>query len=191
MIVVVTGGPGSGKTTLVEAFSHLGYPTVPEAAIAVIAELNERLGVEEQKTWRRTHRQEFQELVARRQAKNEAELSPGMHATFLDRGRFDGLAYCHHFGDDIPEVVIKIANEGHYDHVLLLETLPEEIFAERGETGRMSNRTDSLAIRDQIEDIYIKSGFSLVHIPVMPVKDRVRMALDTLGLPPPGMNSGV
>ena len=46
MRVVVTGGPGSGKTTLVEALGRRGYATVPEAAIQVIEAKNAELGVE-------------------------------------------------------------------------------------------------------------------------------------------------
>ena len=44
--VVVTGGPGSGKTTLVEALAARVYATVPEAGIQVIEALNREPGLE-------------------------------------------------------------------------------------------------------------------------------------------------
>lgn len=34
--VVITGGPGSGKTSLVEALAALGHPVEPEAGRAII-----------------------------------------------------------------------------------------------------------------------------------------------------------
>jgi predicted ATPase len=35
---VVTGGPGGGKTTLINALGRLGFPTAPEGGRAIICE---------------------------------------------------------------------------------------------------------------------------------------------------------
>ena len=37
--VVLTGGPGSGKTSLVEHYQKAGHAIVPEAALQIIQEL--------------------------------------------------------------------------------------------------------------------------------------------------------
>lgn len=34
--IVITGGPGSGKTTLIEALARAGFQTMPEAGRAII-----------------------------------------------------------------------------------------------------------------------------------------------------------
>jgi predicted ATPase len=44
--VVLTGGPHSGKTTLIEELRRRGQRVVPEAALALIEELNAAMGVE-------------------------------------------------------------------------------------------------------------------------------------------------
>jgi len=33
---VITGGPGSGKTSLIDALSRRGFPSMPEAGRAII-----------------------------------------------------------------------------------------------------------------------------------------------------------
>ena len=93
-LVVITGGPGSGKTSLVDYLGSLGYATVPEAAIQIIDELNREHGVRGQMAWRRQHFAEFTRLVCRRQAALEAACSVAEgDIAFCDRGRPDIKAY--------------------------------------------------------------------------------------------------
>lgn len=182
MRVVVTGGPGSGKSTLVAALGRRGFATVEEAAIQVIAELNAERGVEGQKAWRRAHKSEFQELVARRQAALEEAVPEDTAVLFLDRGRLDGLAYCRHFGADVPLVVAEVADAARYDRVLMLDTLPDEVFADRGASGRTSGRAASLAIGAAIEAVYRERGYEPVRLPVAQIEERAEIALGLLGL---------
>jgi predicted ATPase len=177
--VVITGGPGSGKTTLVEAVGARGFATVPEAAIEVIAELNAELGLEEQKAWRRAHVDEFQRLVLERQLAQEAEARDGT-AVFLDRGVVDGLGYCRHFGTEPPPELLAASAEDRYDRVFLLDTLPEVIV--RGDTGRTSDRAASLAIAERIAEVYRERGLEPVRVPVASVEERVGLVLGALGL---------
>src|SRR5687767_4462428 len=93
--VVVTGGPHSGKTTLLHALAERGCRTVPESALQVIDELNERFGVAGQVEWRKSNRLEFQEMIAARQLALEAAVDESdPRPVFFDRGLHDGLAYC-------------------------------------------------------------------------------------------------
>ena len=43
--VVLSGGPGSGKTALVEHYQKAGHATVPEAALQIIQELTRSMGL--------------------------------------------------------------------------------------------------------------------------------------------------
>ena len=181
LMIVVTGGPGSGKTTLVEEMAKLGYATAPEAAIQVIAELNERLGVDEQKVWRREHRTEFQLSILRRQVEIEERLlEEAPEVAFLDRGRLDGLAYCRFFGEPVPEELARLAPQGRYDRVLLLDTLSR--FEDRAATGRTSDRAQSIALQGALAEVYREAGFEPLTVPELPVPERVRFVLDALGL---------
>ena len=178
--VVITGGPGSGKTTLVEALGARGFATVPEAAIQVIAELNEALGVDGQKAWRREHRLEFQERVLERQiALEEAAGEPPV--LFLDRGRLDGVAYCRHFDAPLPPGYEERAAGGRYDRVFVLETLAN--FADRSATGRTSDRAESVALGAVIEAVYREAGHQVERVPELAdAGARLAFVLDALGL---------
>ena len=183
-LVVVTGGPGSGKTTLVEALGDLGYATAPEAAIQVIAELIEEMGNEEQKAWRGRHRRAFQLRILERQLALEAELlerRPGI--AFLDRSRLDGLAYCRHFGEEPPPELLQAARSCRYDRVLILDTLTD--FVLRADSGRTSDREASLAIRDVLEEVYRAHGMDPIRVPELPPDERVSFVQAALELGPP------
>lgn len=183
MRVVLSGGPGSGKTSTIEALAARGHAIVPEAGIQCIAELNAELGLEGQREWRRAHRLEFQMRVLARQLANEARATaaPGAHL-FLDRGVVDGLGYCRHFGERPPPELERAARAARYDRVFVLDTLPD--FPERGSSGRSSGRADSLALRDRIEEAYRELGHRPTRVPVMSIEERADFVLAQLAAAP-------
>ena len=180
--VVITGGPCSGKTTVVEALAGLGYRTVPEAAIEVIADLTRDLGLEGQAKWRSEHREAFQVLIIEKQAALEAAAASdpdGDRALFLDRGRLDGLAYCRVFDAPVPPEVEEGCRDLPYDRVFLLDTLTD--FDGRAATGRTSDRERSLKIRDELRRTYAERGLEPVCLPEASVEGRIERILADLG----------
>src|SRR3989338_5064183 len=87
---VVTGGPGFGKTTLLNELRHLGFCVVPEAARLVAGEFP---GIEKSSA-------QFQELAAKKQMDLESVI--GADVAFLDRGLPDALAYAERDGYGLP-----------------------------------------------------------------------------------------
>lgn len=181
MLVVITGGPYSGKTTLVEALGRRGHRTVSEAAIDVIAELNEELGLEGQKRWRFEHRREFQLRVLRLQVRREEEAARESGGpVFLDRSRLDGIAYCRYYGTPPPAELLHAAQRIRYDHVFVLDTLSHVHV--RSASGRTSDRATSLALRERIVEVYTEYGYEPVPVPETPVEERVHFVLERIGL---------
>lgn len=178
---VITGGPYSGKTSVIEALAQRGYAVVPEAAIQIIGELNDELGVEEQREWRQKNLMAFQHRIAERQAALEAEARVfGSGDSFCDRGLLDGGAYLA-FHQQSPDAALRalFANAS-YGKIFLLDTLRE--FRTRTTTGRQSTRDDSVRIRNLLREAYETAGYTCIDIPEMPVSDRVDVILVHVGL---------
>src|SRR3989344_6176416 len=85
---ILTGGPGTGKTTMIQEFKRRGYRTFPEVARQIIAEeQGKEKGI---LPW--TDLGSFQELVVERQVAQEKDVSTNKKI-FLDRALPDNLAY--------------------------------------------------------------------------------------------------
>ena len=178
--VVITGGPGSGKTSLVVHLGSLGYATVPEAAIQIIDELNREYGVPGQIEWRQKHPAEFQRLVTRRQAALEAACTVAEGGVgFCDRGRPDARAYAELFGFQLGSEVMSLVESQQYLRVFLLDTLSS--FKVRSATGRTSGRERSMRIHDLLYEAYRSFGYSPILVPELSIRGRARFVLSELG----------
>lgn len=175
-LIVITGGPGSGKTTLIQALAARGHAIVPEAAIQVIEELNAERGVDGQRAWRRANLRAFQQRVLQCQERFEDEArASDAERVYLDRSRMDGLAYYRHFGETPPAELLASIDSVRYDAVFLLDTLAH--FDERGASGRSSDRAESIALRDRLLQVYRDYGYEPVFVPERSIEERVEFVL--------------
>lgn len=173
VMVVLTGGSHSGKTTCINALAARGYQTIPEAGLMAINELNEKLGVRNQTLWRRDHFAEFQALVTRKQVLNESghRSDPKHPCVFCDRGIADGLAYCQ-LHDQLPSSELLHYVRTHpYHAAFVLDTLP--IFDQRSDTGRSSTPKDSIELNHYLKQAYQAIGCTVYAVPVASVEDRL------------------
>ncbi|MBL8896994.1 MAG: ATP-binding protein [Planctomycetes bacterium] len=179
--IVITGGPYSGKTSLLERLASRGFRTLPEAAIRVIDALNTELGVEGQRTWRLAHAVDFQDRVAREQELQERglQLRDG-EVLFADRGLPDSIGYCRYKGVEPPRWLVEATREKRYTEVLLLDTL--STFDRRLSSGRTSTYEDSLRIRDHLRATYEELGYPVLSVPELPIGERDAFALRLLSL---------
>lgn len=168
---VITGGPGSGKTTVVNLLSGMGYKTTIEHARHYLD--MQRLNgssVEEIKS----HQREFQLAVLRMQIENEKQLNPD-DLVFLDRAVPDAHAYYHYLQiPEDPELGDALLNIS-YRKVFILELLPLVNDYARTEDEQAQHR-----IHEAIIEVYQSLPFPVVRVPVMSPADRVQFILDNL-----------
>lgn len=170
--IVLTGGPHSGKTTLLQYLKGAGHSTVSEAALLLIENLNVKMGITEQIRWRKENRAEFQDMVARLQIELEAQLVTNTSEfVFFDRGLLDGLAYCEASGVEPPKVFSSVEMQNRYDGIFVLQTIVP--FEQRSATGRMSDEQNSIRLSQYIFDTYTKYGYRPVWISQCSVEERV------------------
>jgi predicted ATPase len=180
--VVITGGPGAGKTSLVAHLGSLGYATVPEAGIQIIDELNREHWVPGQVKWRQQHPAEFLRLAMVRMAALETActVAEGRFG-FCDRGRPDALAYAELFGSELDSEVRSLIESQRYLRVFLLDTLSD--FPARPATGRTSDRERSVRVNALLFEAYRSLGYAPFRVPELPTGDRARFVLSELGEP--------
>ena len=177
MKIVLTGAPGSGKTTLIESLGELGEQTVPEAAIDVIQALVKEMGLSEQDEWRRGDPLGFQQRIYRHQTELEAVLDPSRRS-FLDRGTLDGLAYLEMFNTHAPESFKVELAAHHYDHIFFIEPLNLDDLDLRQESGRNDSVEEAAKLVELLQAVYRNNGYTIHRIPPLPVAERVQYVLD-------------
>ena len=172
--VVITGGSYSGKTKLINTIAQNGFNIVPEAAIEVIKELNEKLGLERQKKWRTENVDKFQIEIIKRKISLEKSCHEGLY--FCDRGVFDSIAYLRFSNRKIPLIISNITKNHHYDLVFILDTLKN--FVIRKDEGRKSSREDSLKQNSLLYKVYTETRM-LSNPPGVGIKSRTKPPLSS------------
>lgn len=170
---VITGGPSTGKSTLLDELEKLGHKIVPEAARTRIdQELARGLTIEQI----RADEKAFQHSVMKLKDEIEKQMDPAI-ATFFDRGKPDTWAYLRHYGFTPPEWIDKSIKNSDYKKVFLLDPLAtfEKDYA------RTEDASFVKSITDLLEQAYKDAGQTLLRVPVLPVKERLNFILQHLG----------
>ncbi len=168
---VLTGGPGVGKTTVVETLRRRGHAVLPEAARLIIEE--EVAKSSDVVPWKDIKK--FQEAVAQRQIDTEREKGKEAGAVFLDRSLIDGYAYCV-LGNVVPPKVILQEGRGRYEKVFLLEPLEEY----RRDGARKEERELALVIHREIVNAYERFGYSVIRVPVLSAEARAEFIVNAI-----------
>jgi predicted ATPase len=168
---VITGGPGSGKTTVVNHLNMLGYHTTIEHARHFIdTQMITGRTVEEI----REKRKEFQLGILDMQILQESSLSPD-ELVFLDRAIPDALAYYRFLNLPVDKKLETSLKKASYKKIFILESLPLVNDYARREDG-----ADQKKIADLITEVYESLPFPVIHMPVLPPEERVDFILKNL-----------
>lgn len=174
--IVVTGGPGSGKTTLVEALAAAGYAIEPEAGRAVI--LEQRAAGGEGLPWR--DRGLFADLMLDRDIAAHARREGAEEPVFFDRGLPDVAGYLTLSGMVIPARIDTAARTLRYHDTVFIAPVWPEIFTRDSE--RRQDLAEARRTWEAMAAIYPAYGYRVVELPKASVADRVAMILDHLDL---------
>ncbi len=173
-IIVLAGGPSSGKTTLINALVEKGFICYPEISRAIIKEAQEQ-GIDqlflEQPLL-------FSEMLLQGRIKQHQEAhEEETNVVFLDRGIPDVLAYMHYIGDSYPKSFSDACNNHRYHKVFLLPPW-KEIYVSDAE--RYESYEQAVLIHEHLEETYRNFGYDLVTIPKDTVENRVAFLLQHL-----------
>ena len=133
---VITGGPGSGKSTLVEALVRQGVTAMPEAGRAII---QDQLAIGgEALPWR--DRSAFAELMLSWEMRSYREALKRTGTVVFDRGVPDVVGYLRLCGLPVPPRMVKAAEVFRYSRCVFIAPPWLEIYAQDAEGSSRSRR---------------------------------------------------
>jgi predicted ATPase len=173
---ILTGGPGSGKSTLIAALRQAGYAGTDEAGRAVIRDQAAIGGGA-------LPRQDpglFAEMMLCWEMRSYRIAERQTGPVFFDRGIPDVVGYLRFTGLPVPAHMTKAVAAFRYSRRVFVAPPWPAIFrqdAERKQTLDEAERTCETLIA-----AYRDLGYELVELPRSTVDDRVRFVLDRIGL---------
>lgn len=168
---VITGGPSTGKTTVINMLAERGYKTTIEHARHYIDTMRtEGQTVEEL----RSNRKKFQIGVLDMQIEQEASILP-QDLVFLDRAIPDAMAYYQFLKLDYDEKLLTAVKNTSYKKIFILDRLPFTKDYARTEDEEAQKKIHQLII-----DVYTSLGFPIISVPVLPPTERVEFILKNI-----------
>lgn len=168
---VITGGPCSGKTTLLETLEKKGYKVYYEwARIYIDQEMKKG------KTLAQIRKDElvFQRKILDLKIKFEKKL-PKKEILFMERGIPDTTAYVKLLGVKKDVVLKKALRKCNYKKVFLMELLKYEV-----DYARIESQEEAMLLENLLEKSYTDLGITVVRVPKMSVVKRIKFVLSHL-----------
>lgn len=172
-IYVITGGPGFGKTLLVEEMKQSGYQCSGEFARDLIIKQQESGG--DILPWKNAKL--FQQNILQKRIAFFDSVPEGSFA-FADRGIPDQLAFARYRGFGTPEILNECSLKYRYAPNVFVTPPWPEIFI--NDTIRSETYEEALRIHEFIVETYIGLNYQIVELPLLPVKQRMEYLLQTL-----------
>jgi len=171
---VITGGPGSGKSSLLEGIQRRGHLAPPEAGRGVIQDQVAIGG--HALPW--DDRQLFAELMLSWDMRSYHLAEQCSGPVFFDRGVADVLGYLRLCGLPVPDHVRNAANIFRYNRCAFIAPPWPEIF--RQDRERKQDFKEAVRTYDALANIYAEQNYELVEIPRVSVEERIEFVLENV-----------
>lgn len=173
-IIVIIGGPGTGKTTIIDGLLERGHCCFPEISREITLEAKKQ-GIEQLFL---ENPLLFSELLLEGRKKQYHEaLKKDSPVVFIDRGIPDVLAYMHYIGDAYPAFFDEACREHTYTKIFILP--PWEAIYE-SDDARYENYEQATLIYKHLKETYENYGYNLIEVPKDTVDNRILFILGHL-----------
>jgi predicted ATPase len=175
-LIILAGGPGAGKTTLIDLLAAVGFATAPEAGRGIIVD---QMAIDGPGLpWRDAGL--FAELMLAWDLRSYrwARRQPG--PVFFDHALPGMPAYYHLIGQPVPAHVTAAAAAYRYRAEVFLAPPWKEIY--RNDTERRQDFAEAVRTYDAVVRVYGEAGYALVELPLAGPAERLAFVRDRLGL---------
>ncbi|MCG9972528.1 AAA family ATPase [Christiangramia crocea] len=172
--IVITGGPGTGKSSIIHKLEEKGELCFHEVSREVILEAKkegiDQLFLEKPLLFSQKL------LEGRLDQFLEAKNMNSAHV-FLDRGLPDVLAYMDYFNTDYPDLFHTTCKNYQYDKIFILPPW-QEIYTSDNE--RYESFEEALKISSYLYSTYEKYGYEPIEVPKLAINERTEFILNKI-----------
>jgi predicted ATPase len=172
-LIIITGGPGSGKSTLIAALATAGFDTAPEAGRALIRQ-QVRIGGDAHLDPNR-----FAELALSWDMRSYEWALTRTGPVFFDHGVPGAPAHFRMAGRPVPAHVEAAVSACRYRKLVFVAPAWREIY--RNDAERRQTWDEALVVHRTVRETYPRSGYQLRELPRADIRTRmdfVRRSLD-------------
>jgi predicted ATPase len=172
---IITGGPGSGKTSLLDALEKMNYKRSVEAGRGIIQQqvvIGGRALPWDDKLL-------FAELMLSWEIRSYQIAEQWAGIGFFDRGVPDIAAYLMLSNLPVPKYVQRAIETFRYNPRVLIAPPWREIFTQDRE--RKQDFDEAIRTYEALVKTYNRNGYKLVELPCTSIEERVRFVLASTG----------
>lgn len=172
--IVITGGPSTGKSSIIEKLCKIGYQCKSEISREIILE-SQKKGINQlflQNPFK------FSEIIfKKRKLEFKATNKSNDPFVFFDRGLPDVIAYMDYAKENFSKQFFADCNKYKYDYVFILYPW-QKIYKQDNE--RYETYDQCIEIHNFLVKWYKKLGYELTRVPETSVDDRINFILSNI-----------
>jgi predicted ATPase len=173
-LFTITGGPGAGKTTIIEELRRRNYNCIDEVARDIIKEQVASNG--DALPW--ADKEKFTLLMLKHSIKTFIENKNNSYITFFDRGIPDTLAYSNLIGLKPPTELIEATKKYRYNPIVFILPPWENIY--QTDSERKQTFQEAIDTYKEMTNTYINCNYQLIEVPKLTPKERVDFILSII-----------
>ena len=170
---IITGAPGTGKTSIINALKERGYSCVEENSREIIAE--QIINGGEILPWK--NQIAFENLISSKRAKQYASI-PKDEIYFFDRSAIDCIAYLKVNNLETSAEILEVIKNCEFNSNVFYTPIWEEIYTNDSE--RKEDIITAKNIEKALLITYQSFGYTLVEVPKLTVNERTAFILSKI-----------
>tara|TARA_Y100000588_G_scaffold169562_1_gene183285 strand:- start:18 stop:551 length:534 start_codon:yes stop_codon:yes gene_type:complete len=172
--IIITGGPGTGKTSLIEELRKNDFKCFDEISREITLKYREK-GIEQ--LFLSDPNLFSQELLNGRIQQFNNSINLQANCVFFDRGIPDIIAYLNFKKADLSKKILKSIDKYRYDMIFLLEPW-EDIYT--FDKIRYESFDQVITIDSYIKNTYKEFGYNPIIVPKDNIRNRADFIINTL-----------